>query len=98
LALESASPEQREELISLISGDAKNDACVQRVARIYESCQVFEKARKLVEKYRQRAEAIADEVEPEKLRELLYFLVDTALADEATEPAIASTQNLVVLN
>lgn len=98
LALESASPEQREELISLISGEAKNERSVQRVARIYESCQVFEKARKLVEKYRQRAEAIADEVEPEKLRELLYFLVDTALADEATEPAIASTQNLVVLN
>jgi geranylgeranyl diphosphate synthase, type II len=98
LALESVSPAQREELISLISGDAKNERSVQRVARIYESCQVFEKARKLVEKYRQRAEAIADEVEPEKLRELLYFLVDTALADEATEPAIASTQNLVVLN
>jgi geranylgeranyl diphosphate synthase, type II len=98
LALESASPEQREELISLIAGEAKNERSVQRVARIYESCQVFEKARKLVEKYRQRAEAIADEVEPEKLRELLYFLVDTALADEATEPAIASTQNLVVLN
>jgi geranylgeranyl pyrophosphate synthase len=69
---------------------------VQRVARIYESCQVFEKARKLVEKYRQRAEAIADEVEPEKLRELLYFLVDTALADESAEPEFA--RDLVVLN
>ncbi len=98
LALESASPAQREELIGLISGEAKNDACVQRVARIYESCQVFEKAKKLVEKYRQRAEAIADEVAPEKLRELLYFLIDTALADESTEPEIATTKNLVVLN
>jgi len=98
LALESASPAQREELISLISGEAKNDRSVQRVARIYESCQVFEKARKLVEKYRQRAEAIADEVEPEKLRELLYFLIDTALADESAEPEIAAAQNLVALN
>jgi geranylgeranyl diphosphate synthase, type II len=96
LALESVSGAEREELIQLISGDSKNDRSVQQVARIYESCQVFEKARKLVEKYRQRAEAIADEVEPEKLRELLYFLVDTALADESTEPEI--TQNLVVLN
>ncbi len=92
LALESVSPAEREELISLISGDAKNDRSVQRVARIYESCQVFEKARKLVEKYRQRAEAIADEVEPEKLRELLYFLIDTALADESIEPEIATTK------
>jgi geranylgeranyl diphosphate synthase, type II len=96
LALESVSGAEREELIQLISGDSKNDRSVQQVARIYESCQVFEKARRLVEKYRQRAEAIADEVEPEKLRELLYFLVDTALADESTESEI--TQNLVVLN
>ena len=41
--------------------------------------QVFEKAEKLVEKYRARAEAAADEVEPTELRELLYFLVDTML-------------------
>src|SRR5262245_59342093 len=98
LALESATPAQREELLQLISGDSKSNAAVQRVARIYESCQVFEKARKLVEKYRQRAEAIADEVEPEKLRELLYFLVDTAVADESAEPEIAVAPNLVVLN
>jgi geranylgeranyl pyrophosphate synthase len=95
LALESASPAEREELLQLISGDSKTERSVRRVARIYESCQVFEKARKLVEKYRQRAEAIADEVEPEKLRELLYFLVDTALADESTEPE--TTQDLIVL-
>jgi len=98
LALESATPAQREELLQLISGDSKNERSVQRVAGIYESCQVFEKARKLVEKYRQRAEAIADEVEPDKLRELLYFLIDTALADESAEPEMADTQNLVVLN
>jgi geranylgeranyl pyrophosphate synthase len=95
LALESAPPAQREELLHLISGNSKTESSVRRVARIYESCQVFEKARKLVEKYRQRAEAIADEVEPEKLRELLYFLVDTALADESAEPEVAP--DLVVL-
>lgn len=96
LALECATPAQREELLQLISGDSKTERSVRRVERIYESCQVFEKARKLVEKYRQRAEAVADEVEPEKLRELLYFLVDTALADESAEPEIA--RDLVVLN
>src|SRR5262245_29694809 len=98
LALESSQGDQREELLQLISADSKTERSVRRVARIYESCQVFEKAHKLVEKYRQRAEAIADEVEPEKLRELLYFLVDTALADESAEPEIAAAQNLVVLN
>jgi hypothetical protein len=34
-----------------------------------------------VEKCRSRAEALADEVQPEELRQLLYFLVDTVLAD-----------------
>ena len=98
LALESATPAQQEELRQLIAGDSKTSAAVRRVARIYESCQVFEKARKLIEKYRQRAEAVADEVEPEKLRELLYYLVDTALADESTEPEMANVQGLVTLN
>ena len=46
---------------------------------IFEQAQVFDKAEKLVEKFRARAEAIADEVEPTELRELLYYLVDTVL-------------------
>src|SRR5262249_41980355 len=92
LALETASPSQRQELLSLLSAGSRDQQAVNRVARIYESCQVFEKARKLVEKYRQRAEAIADEAEPDELRELLYFLVDTVLAEESTEPEIASAQ------
>ncbi len=96
LALEAASPAQREELIGLISTGSRDERSAGRVARIYESCRVFEKARTLIEKYRQRAEAIADEVEPDELRELLYFLVDTALADESTEPEIA--RDLVALN
>ncbi|MBO0799770.1 MAG: polyprenyl synthetase, partial [Blastocatellia bacterium] len=86
------------ELIGLITADSRDERNAWRVARIYESCQVFVKARALVEKYRGRAEAIADEVEPDELRELLYFLVDTVLADESTEPEQAYSQNLVVLN
>ncbi len=33
----------------------------------------------MVEKFRARAEAIADEIEPTEFRELLYYLVDTVL-------------------
>jgi ATP-dependent Clp protease ATP-binding subunit ClpA len=40
---------------------------------------VFDKAEKLIEKFRARAEALADDVEPTELRELLYYLVDTVL-------------------
>src|SRR5262249_29035450 len=64
LALEGASPAGKEELLSLLRGDAKRQAreeVVARIRRIYNQAQVFAKAEKLVEKYRARAEAIADE-------------------------------------
>jgi geranylgeranyl pyrophosphate synthase len=89
LALEAAPPREREELLSLMAAEERGENALRRVERIYESCGVFEKARKLVEKYRQRAEAVADEVEPEELRELFYFLVDTVLAEESAEPEAA---------
>jgi geranylgeranyl diphosphate synthase, type II len=102
LALEAASPAERQELMSLLAAEERGADAVARVERIYESCRVFEKARKLVEKYRQRAEAVADEVEPEELRELLYFLVDTVLAEESSEPEAAApappARNLVSIS
>ena len=47
---------------------------------------MFERAQTLVEKCRSRAEGLADEVQPEELRQLLYFLIDTVLADHAPVP------------
>ena len=35
-----------------------------------------------MDKARERAESLADDVEPEALRRLLYFLVDTVLTSE----------------
>ncbi|HJZ60263.1 MAG TPA: polyprenyl synthetase family protein [Gemmataceae bacterium] len=83
LALEGSSPAQKEELLHLI-GQARadttdTDAVVSRVGEIYFAAKVFEKADKLVEKFRAKAEALADEVEPTEFRELLYYLVDTVL-------------------
>ena len=40
---------------------------------------VFDKAHKLVDKHQQRCEQIADELEPEEFRRLLYYLIDTVL-------------------
>ncbi len=59
---------------------------VERVRFLFQQAEVFDKAEKLVDKYRARAEAIADEVEPTELRELLYFMVDTIL-DRQPPPA-----------
>jgi geranylgeranyl pyrophosphate synthase len=94
LALEGANAADRAELLALLTaGQASSPATarqagclphdtaqvVERVRRIYRRASVFEKAEKLVEKFRARAEAVADEMEPTELRELLYYLVDTVL-------------------
>ncbi|MCS7272370.1 MAG: polyprenyl synthetase, partial [Gemmataceae bacterium] len=52
---------------------------LQRVRNLYFAADVFAKADKLVDKFRAKAEAIADEIQPDELRELLYYLVDTVL-------------------
>jgi hypothetical protein len=49
------------------------------VRELYERAGVFEKAHRLVDKYQERAEAVADEIQPDELRRLLYYLVDTVL-------------------
>jgi geranylgeranyl pyrophosphate synthase len=81
LALEGSVPAAREELLSLIerSRDGGGDALVARVRELYFGAKVFEKADKLVDKFRAKAESLADEAEPTELRELLYYLVDTVL-------------------
>ena len=83
LALEGSTPAQREELLYLIrqsrSAGADSERLVSRVKDLYFAAKVFEKADKLVDKFRAKAEALADAVEPEAFRELLYYLVDTVL-------------------
>lgn len=97
LAFEAANPAQRAELDSVINDSGPAALRTGRLRRVFEECGVFEKAQALVEKSRARAEALADEVQPDSLRQLLYFLVDMVLAEESTEPAIASSHTLVSL-
>lgn len=83
LALEGSSPAQREELLHLIAqartAGADAEEVVARVRHLYFAAKVFEKAEKLVDKFRAKAEALADAVEPTEFRELLYYLVDSVL-------------------
>ncbi|MEX1096017.1 MAG: polyprenyl synthetase family protein [Planctomycetales bacterium] len=88
LAMQAVEGAQRRELEEVLAGDVTGAFRVGRLRRIFESCGVFEKAEALVDKSRARAEALADEVEPEELRRLLYFLVDTVLAEEEAPPPI----------
>ena len=91
LALEGSTPAGREELLALLHGQGNvagdSAAVMVRVRALFEKAQVFAKAQKLVEKYRARAEAVADAIEPTELRELLYYLVDSVLDRQpAAEP------------
>ncbi len=90
LALEGLEPAAREELLTLLRHDPDpategsqplplSTDVIARVGRLFTRAQVFAKAEKLVEKFRAKAEGIADEVEPTELRELLYYLVDSVL-------------------
>jgi geranylgeranyl pyrophosphate synthase len=103
LALEGLQPAEREELLALLHRDAERSTtrempplALERVRRLFEKAQVFDKADKLVDKYRARAEASADEVEATELRELLYYLVDSVL--DRQEPAPAPEPALLQLS
>jgi geranylgeranyl pyrophosphate synthase len=106
LAQEGLAPAARAELLSHISRgqDAEPHATslspsgvVERVRRLFQQAQVFDKADKLVEKYRARAEAVADGVEPDALRELLYYLVDSVLERQPLPEPEAESPPLIQL-
>ena len=81
LALESLNDADRAELENLASADCELPPAkrIQRARHLYFEAKVFEKAFRLVDKHQQKAEEIADSVEPDELRRLLYYLVDTVL-------------------
>ena len=86
LALESLPELEQAELLSLVADEQTSaDYRVTRVRQLYEQADVFEKAHRLVDKHQQRAESIADEIEPEELRRLFYYLIDTVL-ERPSEP------------
>ena len=81
LALESLPAESQAELLDIVSGRSDTEASrrIATVRRLYQQANVFETARKLIDKHQERAEAIADQIKPEPLRRLFYFLIDTVL-------------------
>lgn len=83
LALDAAKGPVREELEKVILEPLSATERSQRLRHFYQKLGVFDRAQALVEKCRSRAEALADEVQPEELRQLLYFLIDTVLADNS---------------
>ncbi len=83
LAWQAANAEQRELMERCFFDREEEDSLrFNRVRRLFEELGVFEKAERLIEKSRDRAELLADDLESDEIRQLLYFLVDTVLSDE----------------
>ena len=92
LALETLPAQKGQELLSLIRGGTVEGAVVERVHTLYSQAKVFQRAEKLLQKFRAKAEALADEVEPQSLRELMYYLVDSVLqSKEAPEESVPAS-------
>ncbi len=107
LALEGLQGSARTELVELLHRDAPESnertqsvdfATLGRIRSLFHQADVFKKAEKLVEKYRARTEALADEVQPLELRELLYYLVDTVLQPGAPSAESTPEVQIVPLN
>ncbi len=105
LALEALAAAKQAELLDLVvNSDAGNAtegvpySAAERLARVrsfYEEAGVFDKAWRLIEKHQERAEKIADETEPEELRALLYYLIDSVLdhaRPSVSPPVLTSIQ------
>lgn len=100
LAMEAATPAERTEIEEVLHGTRfVNGSRIAELRRWYVKLGVFEKAEALVEKCRARAEKLADETEPTGVRRLLYYIIDSVLAQEAPPPApaVVSLQTLPVV-
>ncbi len=96
LALEGTNEAQRAELKEICAAKQLTPTTLARVKQLYTEAGVFDKAARLVEKYRQRAEEVADGIENEDLRRLFYYLIDTVLekAEPEAEPNVVGIQGL----
>lgn len=100
MAIQAANDEQKKTLENILKGIPDSDTQrLEMLRTIFEQTDVFNQAELLVEKSRERAEALAESVQPASLQQFLYFLIDTVLApEEDLPPEIAQESNLVSLS
>lgn len=96
LALQVASPEQRQEIRDILENNGEDTLRLARLRRIFSATGAFQAAEQLVEKSRDRAESLADGVESEALRKLLYFFIDTVLAEDPNVSAVPKSDDLLM--
>ena len=90
--LDDAARKQFDELTSQRNPTADT---VNQVRQIYHQAGIFQQAERLVDKYQERAEAIAESFQPEPLQRLAYYLIDSVLERPTLpEPAVVSLAGL----
>lgn len=94
LALEALPDSLRQELLSLVADSKVATATkVARFRELYQQAGVFEKAERLVEKHRERCQAIAESIEPAALKHLFHYLIDIVLdggSPPSQEPVVST--------
>jgi geranylgeranyl diphosphate synthase type II len=79
LALEAASEEQRREIRETLESSAPNAERLERLKSLFTDLGAFAKAKRMVEASRGKAQELADNVQPTRLRSLFQFLLETVL-------------------
>jgi geranylgeranyl pyrophosphate synthase len=79
LALEGLEEDDRRHLEQLVAQGAATPAVFRQVRRLFQKAGAFDGALALVERHRADALRLADDLEPEALRRLAHYLIDTVL-------------------
>lgn len=90
MALDVLPPQKRAELFSLVRPAERDDSALGRVRELYLEAGVFAEAHRLVEVHQREAESLARGLEPEELRRLLYYLIDTVLDTSVMDGSLAA--------
>ena len=83
LALQSLTPEDANRLLTVMTMESGlTDSARVAIAReLFTKARVFEQAEKLIDRHRERAVEIAMAIEPEPLKRLFHYLIDTVLSE-----------------
>ena len=79
LAMAGLRGERRSRLEKLVSSGPLSDRALAEVRGLFEEAGAFDEAGQLVAEHQRRAEAIADQIRPDALRKLLFYLIDVVL-------------------
>jgi len=83
LALQALSEEDSARLLTLMGTESglSDTARVALAKDLFTKARVFEQAEKLIDRHRERAVEVAMGIEPEPLKRLFYYLIDTVLSE-----------------